>query len=414
VAASSQHWEFTITSLSSGPPPHDPLDIHQISTQGRLVILVGTAHISRESATLVRETISREQPDYVCVELDPQRLEALSQQRRWEDINLKDVIRQGQLSQLLATLVLSSYQKRLGGQLGVMPGVEMLEAVHAAEEQGIPIALCDREIRITLLRAWRLTPFFKKMLLLSALIGSMFDTTPISEQTLRDIRQQDVLSGMLDELGEVLPVLRQVLVDERDRYLAQRIRQTPGERIVAVIGAAHVTGVRRALLDDTPIDLHALTQVPPASRLWRWLVWGIPGLIVVSLLLIAWRHGAAVAGDNVLYWILANGIPCAIGALCALAHPVTILAAFVAAPITSLTPVIGAGYVTALVQAYLRPPVVREFHRVAEDIRTPSAWWRSRLLRIFLAFILPSLGSLLGTWIGGYGIMTSLFTRGGS
>jgi pheromone shutdown protein TraB len=156
--------------------------------------------------------------------------------------------------------------------------------------------------------------------------------------------------------------------------------------------------------------LEPLNTIPPVSPLWRVVGWGIPALIVVALLLIGWQKGAAVAGENILFWVLANGIPSAIGAAAALAHPLTILTAFVAAPLTSLTPVIGAGYVTALVQAYLCPPSVRELHRVADDVRITQQWWRNRLLRIFLAFILPSIGSLIGTWIGGVEIFSNLFS----
>jgi pheromone shutdown-related protein TraB len=389
--------------------PDYPPDVQVVSTQGRTFILVGTAHVSQASAALVRDVVTREKPDCVCVELDQQRYTALSQQRRLEDLDLKTVIRNRQLSPLIANVVLASYQKRLGGQLGVLPGAEMLEAINIAQAHGIPIAFCDRDVRITLKRAWRLTPFFKKFLLLSTLLSSIFDTTELSEEILHDIRQHDALSEMLRELGKALPTLRTVLIDERDLYLAQHMRQATGERIVAVLGAAHLPGVRQALLEPHQPDLDALTVVPPVAPVWHWLQWGIPALIVAALCLIGWQKGAAVAGQNALFWILANGIPSALGALVALAHPLTIVTAFVAAPITSLTPVIGAGYVTAFVQAYLCPPRVRELHSVADDVRRLQQWWRNRLLRIFLAFVLPGIGSMIGTWIGGYEIFSNLF-----
>jgi pheromone shutdown-related protein TraB len=236
----------------------------------------------------------------------------------------------------------------------------------------------------------------------------VFDSTPVSEETLREIRQQDALSEMLRELGEAMPALRTVLIDERDQYLAQHIRDASGTRIVAVLGAAHIPGVRQALLQDQPRDLTDISTVPPAWPVWRWLGWAIPATIVAALLLLGWQKGAAVAGHNALFWILANGIPSALGALVAWWHPLTVITAFVASPLTSLTPVIGAGYVTAFVQAYLRPPSVRELQNVSDDIRVPGQWWRNKLLRIFLAFILPGLGSMLGTWIGGYEIVSNL------
>lgn len=384
--------------------------MHRVTVQDRVFILIGTAHVSQESADLVRQVIEREQPDCVCVELDAQRFKALSEQRRLDDLDLKEVIRRQQLSPLIVNIVLSSYQKRLGGQLGVMPGAEMLEAIKIANDLGIPMALCDRDVRVTLGRAWRSTPWLKKFLLLSTLLASIFDRTTISEEMLRDIRQKDVLSEMLRELGELMPTLRAVLIDERDLYLAHHIRGAVGKCMVAVLGAAHIPGVKGHLEANQPIDLEPLNTIPPVSPLWRVVGWGIPALIVAALLMIGWQKGMDVAGENLVFWILANGIPSAIGAAAALAHPLTILTAFVAAPITSLTPVIGAGYVTAFVQAYLCPPSVRELHRVSDDIRSAQQWWRNRLLRIFLAFILPGIGSLIGTWIGGVEIFSTLFS----
>ncbi|MGQ4808635.1 hypothetical protein NKDENANG_02022 [Candidatus Entotheonellaceae bacterium PAL068K] len=322
---------------------------------------------------------------------------------------MKDVIRNRQLSPLLVGLILSAYQKRIAGQLGIMPGAELLEAITSAEQHDIPFVLCDRDVRVTLSRAWRSAPVFKKLLLVSSLISSLFDTSTISEDTLRDMRQQNVLTALLDELGEVLPSLRRVLIDERDIYLAHYIRQAQGDRIVAVVGAAHIPGICRALIEPPSTALDRLNTVPPGSPWWPWLGWGIPVVILAALAMIGWQQGASVAGKNALFWILANSIPSALGAIGALAHPVTILAAFVVAPITSLTPVIGAGYVTALVQAYFRPPTVRELQRVADDVRSGKQWWHNRLLRVFLAFLLPGLGSMIGTWIGGYEILSNLF-----
>lgn len=371
-------------------------------------MLIGTAHVSQESADLVRDVITREQPDCVCVELDQQRYIALSQKRYMEDLNLKEVIRRKQLSPLIVNVILSSYQKRMGGQLGVLPGAEMLEAINVAQERDIDIALCDRDVRVTLGRAWRSTPFFKKILLLSTLLTSVFDNSSLSEETLREIRHQDVLTEMLREVGEAMPTLHTVLIDERDIYLAQHIRNAEGARIVAVLGAAHIPGVRQILEAGEDYDLSLLSSVPPASSLWRWVGWAIPSMIIAAMVMIGWQKGIDVAGHNVRFWILANGIPSAIGAIGAWGHPFTVIAAFVAAPLTSLTPVIGAGYVTAFVQAYVCPPSVRELQKVSDDLRHPVKWWRNKLLRIFLAFFLPGLGSLIGTWIGGYEILSNL------
>lgn len=386
-----------------------PSDVCRMTVAGREFILVGTAHVSKESAQRVYEVITQEKPDCVCVELDARRYAALSQQQRLEDLDLKQVIRQRQLSPLIAGLILSAYQKKLGGQLGVMPGTELLEATKVAQQHQTPIVLCDRDVKITLARAWRTTPWHKKLLLLASLLQGIFEREAISEETLRELRQHDVLSVMLDEFSESLPTLRQVLIDERDVYMTDQIRQATGSRVVAIVGAAHVPGIRR-LLAQPPIPTPPqFTTVPPASAVWKWVQWVIPATIIGALVFIAWQQGAAAAGDNARFWFFANGIPSALGAVAAFAHPVTVLAAFVAAPFTSLTPVIGAGYVTAMVQAYLRPPLVRELQTVADDVRSLKGWWRNRLLRIFLAFILPGIGSMIGTWLGGYKIFSNLF-----
>ena len=384
-------------------------DVHILSFSGKTIVLVGTVHVSRESADLVRAVIEEERPNGVCVELDARRFEALSQQHKWESLDLKEIIRKKQLSTLLVNLLLASYQKRLGDQLGVLPGTEMLEAIAVSKKHDIAISLCDRDVRVTMRRAWRSTPFFQKSMLASSLILSVFDTTPVTEESLSDLKKQDVLSEMMQELGKEVPTLKTVLIDERDQYLAEKIMQTDGDKVVAVVGAGHVEGIKSIVQSGRRANLEALDLVPPISPLWRWVGWSIPAIIVGSIALIGYQKGALAAGENALFWVLANGIPSALGAILAMAHPLTILVAFAGAPFTSLTPVIGVGYVTAFVQAYVQPPLVREFQTVAEDVGSFRRWWQSRLLRVFLAFMFPTIGSVIGTWVGGTRIVANLF-----
>ena len=211
------------------------------------------------------------------------------------------------------------------------------------------------------------------------------------------------------ELGTAMPVLKRVLIDERDIYLAEKIKGSPGRKLVAVVGAGHVEGIRKLISEDHRQMLPAISKLPPVSPTFKVLGWGIPLLIIGSLIAIGMLKGSHAAGANLLYWILANGIPSAMGAALAWAHPLTIASAFAAAPVTSLTPVIGAGYVTAFVQVMVCPPVVKEFETVAEDMATVTGWWRNKLLRVFLAFLLPGIGSLIGTWVGGVEILSNLF-----
>lgn len=391
-------------------PQTYPADVHVVEQNGRQFIIIGTAHVSQESADLVRHVIEQEQPDVVCVELDEQRYKTLAEQRKWENLDIKQIIRQRQLPTLLVNLLLASYQKRIGQKLGVTPGAELLEATKAAQENNIPLALVDRDVRITLRRAWAAMSFWEKLnLLAGGVAGAAGAEEEITEEVLQEIKQSDVLNEMMQELGEAMPSLKTTLIDERDTYIAQKTRHAQGDKVVAVVGAGHVSGIVEILAGRPDVDLAVLEQIPPPSPVGRILGWGIPLLILGAILYIGVTQGAQAAGDNLLFWVLANGIPAAIGAILALAHPLTILISFFGAPVTSLTPVIGAGYVAAFVQAYFAPPVVREFQTVSEDATQWRKWWQNKLLRVLLVFILTTLGSLIGTYVGAAEIISNLF-----
>jgi pheromone shutdown-related protein TraB len=385
-------------------------DVHTLTHADRLIILVGTAHISQESTDLVRRVINLEEPDCVCLELDDKRYQALTQKERWQSLDLKEVLRRKQLSTLVINLLMAAYQKKLGGKLGVIPGAELLAAAETARDRQIPISLCDRDIRITLRRAWKSTSLWKKSYLLTTLLASLFDDTEISEEKLTELKRKDVLSDLMDELGETFPDLKRVLIDERDIFLAEKIKTSPGKRLVAIVGAGHIAGIVREFAHDNRGRIAEINTIPPVSKAWKLAGWGIPALIVGSLIAIGIKKGAAVAGANFLFWSLAHGIPAACGAMLALAHPYTTLGAFSAAPFTSLTPLIGAGYVTAFIQVMQRPPVVREFETAGSDMATVKGWWTNKLLRVILVFFLTTLGSALGTWIGGYRILSDLIS----
>lgn len=395
--------------ISSAFPAHTyGSDVHILTGDNQTIILVGTAHISKESVELVKTVIEQEQPDCVCLELDDKRYQALTRKKRWQSLDLKEIIKKKQLSTLMVSLLMSSYQKRLGDTLGVTPGAELLAGAETANKYHIPISLCDRDVRITLRRAWKSTSFIKKGYLLSSLLASLFDKEEISEEKLTELKQKDVLSELMDEMGDTLPDLKRVLIDERDIFLVEKIKTSPGERIVAIVGAGHVEGMKKKFNTDNKGKLTEISQIPPISKSYKIFGWGIPLLIIGSIFTLGIQKGATVAGENVIFWILANGIPAACGALLALAHPLTTIGAFASAPLTSLTPVIGAGYVTAFIQVMTRPPVVKEFESAGEDIATIKGWWQNKLLRVFLVFILTGLGSAIGTWVGGYEIFKNL------
>lgn len=384
-------------------------DVHHIIVNEKEFFIIGTAHISQNSADLVREVISNEKPDVVCVELDQQRFKALSEKKRWEELDLKQLIKQKQLSTLLINILLASYQKKLGEKLGVKPGVELLEATNVAKEFNIPIELVDRDVRITLKRAWNSMSFWQKSKLMTVGLASVFEEEEISEEKLDEIKQKDVLNEMMAELGKQMPVLKTVLIDERDAYLTQKMKKANGKKIVSVVGAGHVNGIIKALESDVEQNLAEIEVIPPPSAAVKIIGYGIPAIIIASLFYIGFSKGFDVASDSAIFWILANGIPSAFGTLLALGHPVAIISAFFAAPITSLTPVIGAGYVVAFVQAYYQPPKVKEFESVTEDVSNFKKWWENRLLKILLVFILSGLGSAIGTYVGGFQIISNLF-----
>lgn len=391
-------------------PPEFSADVHTIIYGEKTILLIGTAHISQESVTLVEEIISREKPDCVCIELDEKRYQALTQKKKWQSLDLKQIIKDKQLSTLMINLLMASYQKKLGNQLGIKPGAELLKAAETAKAHDIPIELCDRDVRITLRRAWKSTGFFKKGYLLVTLFSSLFDSTEISEEKLAEMKQKDVLSDLMDEMGEALPDVKRVLIDERDIYLSEKIKAATGKRLVAVVGAGHVEGIKKLINVDHSNELEDINTIPPISKVWKLLGWSIPILIIGSLVTIGIQKGITDAGANLLYWILANGIPSAIGGVLAFANPLTVIGAFAAAPITSLTPVIGAGYVAAFIQVMRTPPVVREFETVGEDMGTIKGWWKNKLLRLFLVFLFTGFGSSIGTYVGGYEIIKNLIS----
>ncbi|MCZ7601253.1 MAG: TraB/GumN family protein [Melioribacteraceae bacterium] len=384
-------------------------DVIHLSRNGREFILIGTAHISRDSADLVRKVIEEEKPDVVCIELDEKRYKSLSEKKKWEELDLKNIIKEKQLATLLINILLASYQKKLGEKLGVNPGVELLEAANTAKENNIPIELCDRDVRITLRRAWNSMSLWQKLKFLTAGIAGTLEKEELSEEKLKELRDSDILNELMSELGKAMPVLKTVLIDERDVYLSQKIKESKGNKIVAVVGAGHLSGIVKMMESDVTEDLAKYEVIPPVSPLWKTIGYAIPLIIIGAIVYIGISQGSQAASDNAIYWILANGIPSALGSAIAWGHPLTILISFIAAPFTSLTPLIGAGYVAAFVQLMLVPPKVKEFETVSVDVLKAKNWWKNRLLRILLVFILASLGSALGTYVGMFEIVKNLF-----
>ena len=366
-------------------------------------ILVGTAHISSQSVQEVEQIIQSERPNRVCIEIDPSRYRALTEGSTWSSLDIYQVIREKKGFLLLGNLVLTAFQRRLGMELGIRPGEEMLAAIKTAESLGIPFALCDRDIQITLRRAWARSSFWGKNKLLATLLSSMFTSEKLTPEQIEDLKKKNELESMMEELAGYLPSVKEVLIDERDRYLATRIYEQPEQKILAVVGAGHIAGIERWLKalhqGEVSTDITPLEAVPAPKKISRFIPWALPLLIVG---LIGWgflRSGWNQGVEMLWVWILVNGGLAALGSLLTLAHPVTILASFPAAPVASLNPAIGVGMITGLLEAYFHKPRVEDFERLAEDITTFRGFFRNRVTHVLLVFFFSNLGGMIGNFI---------------
>jgi pheromone shutdown-related protein TraB len=371
--------------------------VHALELGDKQIVLIGTAHVSQESAQLVKAVIADEKPDCVCVELCESRYQAIRDKDHWQNMDIVKVVREKKSFLLLSNLLLASFQKRLAKKFDIRPGQEMIQAIESAEAVGAAVHLADRDIRVTLSRAWRTMRLWDKIKLMFQLVLSLGEVNDISEADVERMKQQDVLETLLTDVGRSLPVLKTILIDERDRYLTEKIRTAPGHKIVAVVGAGHVPGIKAHWNDA--IDIRPLEQLPPRGRTVGILKWIIPAGIV-ALIGSGFYFGRIHAGSNmVAWWLLANGVLAGLGALLALAHPLTIVSSVLAAPITSLNPMIAAGWVSGLVEAFSRKPRVVDFENLSEDIHSLRGFWKNKVTRILLVVVFTNLGSSLGTFV---------------
>ncbi len=373
-----------------------PSSVDHVVVDGKDVYLVGTAHVSKESVEDVRTTVEAVKPDTICVELCDGRLKAMTQRDAWKKMNVFKVIKQKKVFFLLAQLIISAFYRKLGEKLGVEPGAEMLEGVKMAEQTGAKLVTADREIQITLKRVWGYLGFWNKIMLLSHLLASLFVQEKIDAEMIEQIKNKDQLENMLEDFAAKFPEIKRRLIDERDVYLAQKIRQADGQTIVAVVGAGHVPGMKEHIHKDEPLD--ELMEIPKKSVWPTVFKWGIPALIIGLLVFGFFKEGKAHSVESIWIWILVNGVLSALGAAIALGHPLTILASFVAAPLTSLNPMIAAGWVAGLVQALLRRPTVADFEDLPNDVSSVKGFWTNPVTRILLVVVLANIGSGIGTW----------------
>jgi pheromone shutdown-related protein TraB len=380
----------------------------RLMLNGKDIHLIGTAHVSRESIDEVSAAIREEKPGMVCVELDHDRYAAITRQDNWERLNVSKVLREGKGFLLIANIVLAGFQRRLGNDLGVKPGEEMIAALNTAQEMGIAYSLCDREVQITLRRAWACCSLWSKCKLLATLLSSAFVAEKLDADEIEKLKNRNELDNMMAELANYLPAVKETLIDERDRYLAAKIwaaadGMADGSRILAVVGAGHLRGIQDQLnqfaAGTPPPPLNQLESIPPRSRLSQAVKWIIPLLIVALITAGFFRADFSVFLEMLRYWVLWNGSLAALGCIIALGHSLAILISFAGAPVTSLNPFIGVGILSGLVQALVRKPRVCDAENIAEDVTSLKGVYRNRISRVLLVFFLSSLGSSIGTFV---------------
>ena len=368
----------------------------------KVIYLVKTAHVSRNSVEDVKECIEEVEPDAICVELDQDRYNKLKEPEKWRNTDIVKVIKEKQVGFLLVNVILSSFQKRIAKSMDSTSGAEMKTAMDIAEEKNIPLIMADRSVKTTFSRIWNELSSKEKMKLLTGLIESIFESEEISEEDISKLKEADALEAALLEVGKAIPNVKRVLVDERDQYLCQKIKNAPGSKIVAVIGAAHAKGIERNL--DNDVDIQALDNVVKKKGFSSYLKYLIP-VFILGVILWTIYQNRDLGLSQIRSWFLWHGSLSALGVLLALGHPLSIITAFLLAPLTSLNPLLASGWFAGIVEATIRKPKVKDFEDIAEDTATLKGFWKNRVTRTLLVVIFANLFSSLGTLISGIDIV---------
>lgn len=373
--------------------------IERIRLKDKEIILVGTAHISKESIKLVEETIEKEDPDIIGVELDKQRVEQLLSGNKWEQMNIIEVVRSGKTHLFLLNVLLSNIQKQLGMKVGVKPGAEMLVAVKKAQEKKKPIQLLDRDVRITLKRAFDGMKLAEKLKLGFSIIGGMFGYgEQITPEKIEELKNEDTMNKLMKELGKQMPSVKHVLVDERDLYISEMIKRSPAKKIVAVVGAGHLKGIKKIIKSEKQLNLAELETTPKKRNYLKIIGYAIPAIFAAMVAYSLWAKGIGATGEILLSWIIITGCFSALGALLAKAHPISIITAFLAAPITTLHPLLAAGWFSALSETRFNPPKVIDFENLS-NVASISGFYKNRVTHLLIVAALTNLGATIGTLI---------------
>jgi pheromone shutdown-related protein TraB len=363
------------------------------------VVILGTAHISQASVESVEALIDQEKPDTVCVELCNSRMRSIKDPEYWKKLDIFTVFKERKMYLLLSSLILSSFQKKLG--FGKMkPGDEMRKAIEISERDNLKLIAVDREIQTTLKRAWGNVGFFSKSYLISALVASLLVKEEVTEEKIEAMKTDDALKEIFSQLPGRFDQVKRIIIDERDEYLAEKIRRSAmdgSKKVVAVVGAGHLEGIMKYIGDSR--DLVPLELMPVSTWKDKLSIFVLPVILVGMAALTFYTSGMQATVELVTSWFIVKSSLSALGALIALAHPLSILLAALAAPFGNFNPIIKPGWLAALSESYLRKPLVEDFERIAEDSEHFTGYWKNRVIRIFLVLLLPQIGSSIGTFI---------------
>mgnify|MGYP001822323096 CR=1 FL=1 len=386
----------------------------KISRDGVDYLLLGTAHVSPASVEAVVQMADSGEFDVIAVELCPARHQALTRKQQWKDMDLYRIIREKKAGLVMANLALGAYQRRIAEQFGIEPGAELKAAADAAVSHDLPLQLIDRDLATTLKRSYRAVPWYKRMMLTTGMLMSTVSSDEIDEEQIEKLKEGDILESTFTEFAEQSPELYEALIGERDRYMAARLRQenlqNQGKRILVVVGAGHLEGLAKYLAEDQAdpvIEVAELSILPPPTRWVKFIPWVIAALVITGFW-IGFARSPELGWQLVTLWVMINGGLAALGALLARGHPLTVLSAMVAAPLTSLNPAVAAGMVTGMVESWVRKPKVSDLERLRDDTTSLKGWFRNPATRILLVFFFSNLGSAIGTWVAGFRIFEAL------
>ena len=386
----------------------------RVERDGVEYTVLGTAHVSRASVAAVRELLATESFDAVAVELCETRYKALRDPEAWRNLDLLQVIRQGKAGMVAANLALSAYQRRLAEQFGIEPGAEMKVAAELADEQHKAVWLIDREVSVTLKRAYRSVGFWDRMGIVSGLIASLFERSDVAEEDIEKLKSGDMLQSAFSEFAKQSEPLYRSLIAERDIYMAARLREeastTPMRRVLVVIGAGHLAGMTGELerQQGSPSTvLVDLKKSPPPSQWPKWFGLAVLATIIGAIAF-AFSRGVGFGAVALRDWVLFTGIGAAIGALLGGGHPLTVLTALVVGPLKPFRPIVPVGAIAAAVEMAMRRPRVADFETLRDDVLDWRGWWRNRVSRTLLVFLFSNFGMMIGEYAAGFRILHRL------